>query len=755
MSVQNHPAYPQEQAHLQKTLSLIARETVLAREEERERRQALEDTRRRSGEGTALMLHELQYRMTSQALHNLQLAAKAPYFTRVDFTQSGETAPTAYYIGKAGVLDSLTQTPWVIDWRAPLANLYYAGQLGQVSYRAPDGEIEGELSLKRLMTIQDGQLQTIFDTDVVAQDAYLQNVLGESKDDRLKDIVSTIQREQNDIIRAPLRGPVVVQGAAGSGKTTIALHRIAYLLYAHRGELAPSQMLILAPSPLFLDYISAVLPELGVDQVHQWTFPQLCARLLGKDMPRLLTDDPLFTLLDPAAPQAQKQDLALAARLRGTLAFRDAIVRYLEQVERSLPPQEGFTLEGQTVLSGEALRQLYLQDLKPFPLKWRMEELKKPLRRRVSEMLGALIAAREERAAAMALLLRRTSPEDSPQRRAAMQRIYAQRDQAVAALREQIRAYPAQAAAALTPPRVMDAYIAFLSSPVPQGIDPQAWAALSRVALPALQAGRAAEEDLPALVLIRRKLYGLHEEMAIRHTVVDEAQDFSPFQFDLLRTLAGNSSFTLVGDLAQGIRAYRGTTAWREDLSAVFPDPAPTFLGLTTSYRSTVEIMRLAGKVCARRPYPGMVAAQPVLRHGEAPALEFVKPRALGGALAARVQGLLDEGYRTIAVIARDENECRPLHRGLQKALGQPVQRLTPKDTHYAGGVMVVSAPLAKGLEFDAVLIPDVSADRYPGSDLDARLLYVTMTRPLHRLYCYCTGELTPLLEAADFEAEG
>ena len=254
--------------------------------------------------------------------------------------------------------------------------------------------------------------------------------------------------------------------------------------------------------------ISAVLPELGVDQVHQWTFPQLCARLLGKDMPRLQTEDPLFTLLDPAAPQAQKQDLALAARLRGTLAFRDAIVRYLEQVERSLPPQKGFTLEGQTVLSGEALRQLYLQDLKPFPLKRRMEELKKPLRRRVSEMLGALIAAREERAAAMALLLRRTSPEDSPQRRAAMQRIYAQRDQAVAALREQIRAYPAQAAAALTPPKVLDAYIALLYGPVPQGIDPQAWAALTRVALPALQVGRAAEEDLPALVLIRRKLYG-------------------------------------------------------------------------------------------------------------------------------------------------------------------------------------------------------------------------------------------------------
>ena len=175
----------------------------------------------------------------------------------------------------------------VVDWRSPVANLYYSGQIGPMSYAAPDGTVTGELTLKRMLTVRDRELLGLFDSGVVSQDAYLQSVLGQVSSDKLREIVTTIQAEQNLVIRHPARQPLIVQGVAGSGKTTIALHRIAWLLYAHRETLRPEQLMILAPNPLFLDYISQVLPDLGVERVVQTTFQGLCQGLLGKQLPKV------------------------------------------------------------------------------------------------------------------------------------------------------------------------------------------------------------------------------------------------------------------------------------------------------------------------------------------------------------------------------------------------------------------------------------------------------------------------------------
>ena len=264
MSLTAHPAYSEEIAHLNQTLSVVSAEQILA-DEELAGAQA-ELSHARAYDPDKLPVREMLYAKALSQVKTLKLSAKKPYFTRIDFTEDGGQSET-FYIGKYGVTETKTLKSVVVDWRAPLANLYYSGQLGRVDYTAPDGKVEGELTLKRQFDISDGVLHSIFDTDIVSQDAYLQSALNAMTGDRLKEIVTTIQAEQNYVIRHPLKRSLVVAGAAGSGKTTIALHRIAYLLYAFSRQLRPENMLILAPNPLFLNYIAGVLPDLGVENV--------------------------------------------------------------------------------------------------------------------------------------------------------------------------------------------------------------------------------------------------------------------------------------------------------------------------------------------------------------------------------------------------------------------------------------------------------------------------------------------------------
>jgi len=282
MAANEHPAYSAELKHLAETHEVISQEQKVAENDRLEAEGSLSNARMYDPD--ALPIREMLYARAVQNEKNLAAARRKPYFTRIDFTEKGDISRT-YYIGKYGVLRSDTLEPQVVDWRAPVANLYYSGQIGPLKYSAPDGDVEGELTLKRQFGMENGEIVSIFDTDIVAQDAYLQEALTQTTGERLKEIVTTIQAEQNYVIRYPLERNLVVQGVAGSGKTTIALHRIAYLLYTYSQRLHPEHMLILAPNPLFLNFISQVLPDLGVENAKQTTFTRFIAEYMGDDMP--------------------------------------------------------------------------------------------------------------------------------------------------------------------------------------------------------------------------------------------------------------------------------------------------------------------------------------------------------------------------------------------------------------------------------------------------------------------------------------
>lgn len=272
------------------------------------------------------------YNISRRLLNNVNKSLSTPYFTRVDFKNDKAKETSQFYIGKWGVTDPKTQTPVIIDWRSPVANLYYTHQVGPAAYDSPDGEVSGEIVLKRLFEIQNAKIKSIIEADIISESEYLNDVLSDHADARLKDIVTTIQGEQNAVLRCNHRAPLIVQGVAGSGKTTIALHRIMWILYTFQGTMKPSNIMVVAPSPLFLDYISAVLPDMGVEDVIQETFYGLACRLCGKKLYKVDDSYILLKLLDNEVHEDEKSKYRDYAKFKGSLIYKDDIQRYTKRI---------------------------------------------------------------------------------------------------------------------------------------------------------------------------------------------------------------------------------------------------------------------------------------------------------------------------------------------------------------------------------------------------------------------------------------
>ena len=733
----DHPAAAEERARLKKTLALVSRQHETATLDEAKALKALEAARR--SDPDALPVREMLYARVQQTLRGLALSAQKPYFTRIDFTEKSGEANT-YYIGKYGLLHPDTQQTVVVDWRAPAANLYYSGQIGPMKYEAPDGTVEGELTLKRQFGIENGELQSIFDADMVTQEAYLQAALSAASGERLREIVTTIQAEQNDVIRCPLERSLVVQGAAGSGKTTIALHRIAWLLYAYQDRLRPEQLVILAPSPLFLNYIAQVLPDLGVENVRQTTFLRLMRDWLGDALPEVDGTERLeaFSALDLQA----QEEMAAALKYKGSLEMERRLEAWLDEFEQRFPPEEGLRFGPAQVYGPEELRRFLLEDEKPFPLARRLQELKKQLKPRVrwaAEQLRRWYQQECDRR------LARLGESGLPaaEKAARAEKLRASLEERLKQIRAQERKYPQQALAAFPDLEPVALYRHFWEEQRLSGIDGPALRAAERT-LDRLRDGLPLErEDAAPLALIALRVRELDRQY-IRHVVIDEAQDFSPLEISLLRRISGGATFTIVGDLMQGISGYRGLDDWEALTGGVFAGRAER-RDLLTSYRNTVEIMQLALRVMRNRPVPGLREAKPVLRHGTPPALMRVADEdARIAAVRERLRAWRGDGLLNVAVIARDPRLLAQLEAALA---GEFATRLLDPDAEdYAGGVSLARAEDVKGLEFDAVILADASAAAFPDRPLDAKLLYVCLTRALHRLDALYMGELTPLL---------
>jgi len=710
----------QEEQYLELTISKLAKSLEFA--------DMRDDANRRMYAGDPRMLQTLLYQ-NKRRKNLLERSKSNPYFARIDFNFAEDGHEEECYIGKVGIYDDKNAI-LTVDWRAPISRLYYDSNVGPTSFDGPKGVISGNLTLKRQYEIQNGLLVSFQDVDTVSNDEILKPYLGANIDNRLKNIVATIQAEQNKIIREPLSKNMIIQGSAGSGKTTVALHRVAYLVYNYQ-NIKPDQFLVIGPNKFFVKYISSVLPELDVDNVEQLTYAEIVKRILGIDF-TLLGDDYKLS----AAIRNPKE--LFYEKLRVSMLFKSALDKYLEEFERKVVPTKDFQIKGYTILPADVIKDIYDKIEDDGALTF--DNLAKKIDR-AYVLIGQYIANNSEEIMdgvrgrffqVTKSMSKDESIKESKKREFAETEL---RNRCNVSLKDHFSA---------SRPDILSLYSEFLKG-IGKYIDCEECDITKSASTNAtrIKKKELEFEDLASIIYLYYKVYGAGEFEKFRNTVIDEAQDLGPFNFYALKKLLVNSSFGMFGDLAQSIYPYRGVQSWDEVAERVFDGDCETKV-LTKSYRTTIEIMTSANNLTRFMELP---EAEPTIRHGDA--VSYVETEKMPVVyMAELINSFKQKGYSSAAIICKDEEEANAINAKL-KQIGIDVPNVTSSDADYNGGVCTITCQLAKGLEFDGVIISDASEHIYSSERIgDMKLLYVAMTRPLHELYVLHSSGIAKPLEA-------
>jgi DNA helicase II / ATP-dependent DNA helicase PcrA len=759
LPIKKHPEYTYEQARLKYTKKHIRHAlatTEYSHDVHKENiKQAMLDLDPGDSSQSyiSILTNTEMMKMGAQHHGGLLRATHKPYFARVDFRAKDDKQHKRYYIGKTSLAKPKDNKPIIIDWRSPIANIYYDGRLGEVSYESPDGIVHGDLGLKRQYSIEAGQLQNFMDIDITTKDAFLQASLHANADNRLKDIASTIQTEQNRVIRADLSRPLVVQGVAGSGKTTIALHRIAYLMYTYGEKLIPEIFMVLAPNHLFINYISEVLPELGVERTKQSTFTDFIYEQLRLKYKLSNPNEKLVKILEGGSDDNQVVLMQQAAAYKGSIQFIHVIDRYIREIEESIIPQHDFTLGKHVIATAAELRTLFTVEYRFLPLDKRLDTIKKVMENKLRNT-QARFTARIRDFYIKQILSVKMKIKDETEKQAVVQKLAQEREDKLSLIQEDAATLLGKYFNVKLKRDVMFYYRELVTNAeilqrlVTEVLDDTFITYFCSHSAELLRKKNVEYEDLAALAYLQYYILGFKEKVTIQHVVIDEAQDYSVFQLYALRTILNTKFFTILGDISQGIHAYRSITKWEEVVDLVFEADNCQFLTLEQSYRTTVEVMKLANEVICQL-HEGVTLAKPVIRHGVKPkCAEVWDTEQVVDLIADTLQRTEIKPFKTIAIIGKTFDECQSVHRSLIKKGIQAIL-LTGEETAYSGGVVVLPVYVAKGLEFDVVFIISFK-ERYLRNDLDIKLLYVAMTRALHRLYVGHGERMMPLLEGVD-----
>jgi DNA helicase-2/ATP-dependent DNA helicase PcrA len=759
MSAANHPAYKQELERCRYTLDYVGKSLEHALEKRTKISNELENVKRHmsgdsSADYTSIMVNTMLQDTLALKVKNLYTAKSKPYFARIDFNENGTSQCENLYIGKMSLARDEDQEIIIVDWRAPIANLYYEGRLGASSYMCPDGNIEGQLLLKRQFTINNGILEEIFDIDITTNDEFLQTYLGANAENRLKEIVSTIQEEQNKIVRAPMWKPLIVQGVAGSGKTTIALHRIAYLIYTFEKSFEPENFMIIAPNRLFLNYISEVLPELGVERVKQTTFEDFAMELIGKKFKLTDANSKLNMFVNHNAIKGEiehNSSVRQASVLKTSMYFKDIIDEYIKEIELAFIPKNDIMLGTKVIFTYGEINHLFLTQYGMWPIAKRMNEIKKSITTRLKTSKEQFISQIEAECDRKIARIRTTVSASEQQE--LINKAFEKRDRVLGKIeiisktlvKEYVDSLPKLSPYQYYRDLMEDS--ATFNRIVGKYAESSVCEFTRKYTLDILNSKKLELEDLAPIIYLKYKIYGMDEKIPVKHIVIDEAQDFSAFQFYVLKNIVKESSFTILGDLCQGIHSYRGVRTWEEIVNEVFEGKKCEFLTLEQSYRTTVEIMEAANNVIEKLENNELLKAKPVIRHGEpVDILPMNDIEDVAMDIVKRIREAKERGHKTIAVICKTMDECEMMLPLLKKA-DEGICIITGNENEYKSGVVIVPSYLSKGLEFDVVIISNANKKNYKENELDIKLLYVAMTRPLHKLCIYFIGEKSPLLE--------
>ncbi|MVM37886.1 AAA family ATPase [Spirosoma sp. HMF3257] len=596
---------------------------------------------------------------------------QSPYFGRIDFIPKGSER-SMVYIGIYSFANPGQRMNLIYDWRAPISSLFYDFELGEASYPTPSGNIHGNIALKRQYKIRDGHLEFMIENDVNIHDDILQKELANSSDDKMKNIVATIQRDQNAVIRNETAPVMVIQGVAGSGKTSIALHRIAFLLYRFRDSIAAKDILIISPNKVFADYISNVLPELGEEHIPERGMDELANDLLEKKYRFQTFFEQVATLLDG-------KDLAFIERIRfkSSVDFLSKLNQYLIYIEnnyfRVSQLQVGQTLVPASFILEKFMAYHRVPILKRFPLV--VKEIQSYVSLKGHKLSGQQKAKIWE---AVPHMFRFGN--------------------------------------------VLDLYTDFyrwIGKPELFRID-------HRLTLE--------YADVFALIYFRIRLEGLTTYTHVKHLLVDEMQDYTPVHYAVLSKLFLCRK-TILGDVSQTVNPYSASSA--ETIEGVFPQAY--VVRLYRSYRSTLEITAFAQRIIPNS------AIIPMERHGQEPIVaRFINSSEELAAIKQLINTFPKSQNQSLGIICKTQRQAAYAYDALK---GSGVHLLTSDSAAFEEGVIITTAHLAKGLEFDEVIVPFASADTYR-TETDKQMLYIACTRAMHLLRVTYSGDLTEFLSA-------
>lgn len=587
-----------------------------------------------------------------------------PYFGRIDFLEKKENSKVMpIYIGIHTFYDPESRATLIHDWRAPVSSMFYDHELGEAGYRSPSGEIKGVISLKRQYRIRGGKMEFMIESALTVHDDILQKELSSNADDKMKNIVATIQREQNRIIRNEDIRTLIIQGVAGSGKTSIALHRIAYLLYTFRDSISSKDILIISPNKVFSDYISNVLPELGEETVPETSMEQILSGVLDHKykyqtyfgLVNELLEKPSSSLIDRIAYKA-------------SFGFISELDKFILHIENTYFKAADVKLTKYITIPAPFIEEQYLRFNRY------------PIRRRFDAMADYMLDM---------LKIQYTFTVTTTGRNL---------------LKKEIRLM----FAGNNDIQVYKDFFKWTNNP----------------GMFKMRKGHTLEySDLAPLAYLHLALEGNgNQPFRVKHLLIDEMQDYSPIQYKVIQKLFPCRK-TVLGDAGQSVNPYGSSTAETIQKSLT----ASEIMKLCKSYRSTFEITDFAQKI-----HPN-AELEPVARHGEKPQiLQFGSAVEELSGIMGLISTYRKSGYKSLGIICKTEQQARKMA-DMLKSYANDISFLSSQSSAFVQGIVITSAHMAKGLEFDEVIIPQTDERNYR-SEIDKSMLYVAVTRAMHRL---------------------
>ena len=641
--------------------------------------------------------------ITATKITNIAKIKERPYFARIDFKDDKKQNKEKIYIGKIGVLD-LDGNIVITDWRAPISTLYYDSNLGRVEYIAPEGIVKGDMSLKRQIIISNKRVTDIFDVDSVSDDELLKPYLGANADNRLKNIVASIQGEQNYIIRKGIEKNIVVQGVAGSGKTTVALHRIAYLMYNNSDKYKADQFMVIGPNKFFINYISNVLPDLDAGNAVQLTIEELAKKFIDED---ILFEDVTKNLSDIIDDGIEKEYL----KFKNSMEYYRLLDNYLNNIEDGFIWAKGLVINNIQILSKEDIENVY-KTVNGNSVSQKLEMTSKVIANRLKNNNDVYEYIKNS----MDTLCQNEKDVDK-KRNLIKKEFDMLKDLTSTGFEKQLKKL-----LNIDKVKVLKIYSDFIESL--NNMDE-----LKKDTLQLLKKKICQNEDIAALLYIKYYLFGNEKFKKYRQVVVDEAQDFGKFTFYMLKLLISNATFSVFGDVTQGIYSYKSIDDFNEILEDVFKEAE--YIKLKKSYRTSIEIMNEANKISKEI---GLDEALPVIRSAGPVIKSKVNKLDKENYIVNQVKKYKEAGFKSIAIIYKNQKELVNMNKKLKE--NNIESEIIYKDQEkYDGGICLLTSYLSKGLEFDVVIIADAQDDIYKyNNKLDMKLLYVSMTRALHKL---------------------